>query len=128
MKVNKLITSLSLLFLAATPAYAQIVNPAIERAVGPDSGGEGLAFYLGQIWRALVVAGGIAFLIYFLMGGLEWITAGGDKDKISGAQKKITGGLVGLALLVTSFALISLIGTFFGIDLLNIDWTFGNAN
>lgn len=121
--LSKIITTLSLLF-TAQPVYAQITNPALERAFGPSEGGAGLAFYIAQIWRALVVAGGIAFLIYFLLGGMEWITAGGDKAKIESAQKKITGGLVGLAILVTSFAIVALVGEVLQIDLLNVQLTF----
>lgn len=123
MKLNKIITTLALL-LSARPAYAQITNPALQSALGTGDPGAGLAFYIAQIWRALVVAGGLAFLVYFLQGGLEWITAGGDKAKIESAQKKITGGLIGLAILVTSFAIIGLLGSILQIDLLNINWSF----
>lgn len=123
MKLNKFLTTLTLL-LTAQPVYAQITNPALKGAFGPAEGGSGLAFYISQIWKALVIAGGLAFLVFFLQGGIEWITAGGDKAKIESAQKRITGGIIGLAILVTSFAIVGLVETFFGIDILNINWSF----
>jgi hypothetical protein len=123
MKLNKIITTITLLF-TAQPVYAQITNPALGKSFGPNEGGAGLAFYVAQLWKAIVVAGGIAFLIFFLQGGLEWITAGGDKTKIESAQKKITSGLIGLAILVTSFAVVGLVGSVLKIDLLNINWSF----
>ncbi len=124
MKLKKIITGLSLILIATTPVHAQITNPALQRVYSPGEGGAGLAFYIAQIWKALVIAGGLAFLVYFLQGGIEWITAGGDKTKIESAQKKITGGIIGLAILVTSYAIVGLIGTLLNIDLLNINWSF----
>lgn len=106
--------------------HAQITNPALSQFTRPDEGGAGLAFYIAQLWKAAVVVGGIAFLLYTIMGGIEWITAGGDTKKIEAAQKKLTNGFIGLVLLVGSFAIISFLGSVLELDILNIDWTFGN--
>jgi hypothetical protein len=60
--------------------------------------------------------GGIGVTIYFIWGAVDWILAGGDKEKISGARKKMTNSLIGLVLLSLSFALIRTVGSIVGFD------------
>lgn len=109
------------------PVYAQIINPALPSNLQADPGGTGLAFYISQIWKTVIVVGGLAFLMYLVTGGLEWLTAGGDKSKVEGAQKKISNALVGLTLLVSSYAIVAFLSEVLQIDILNIDWTFGGS-
>lgn len=108
-------------------AYAAIRNPVIDRATDPGAAGAGLAFYIAQLWKTIVVVGGLAFLLYFVLGGIEWTTAGGDKNKVEEAQKKLTNGFIGLVILVGSYAIIAFIQDVLGLSILNIDWTFGGG-
>ena len=56
-------------------------------------------------------------LIYFLWGGIEWITAGGDTAKVQKARDRITQSIIGLVILVASFVIIGFISElFFGSD------------
>jgi len=60
------------------------------------------------------------FIINFFLGGLSWITAGGDQKKIESAQKKITMSLIGLVIVVSAIFIIQIIGKVLGIgDILN---------
>lgn len=110
----------------ANKQLAAISNPAINNPyfTNPSSSGEGLAYYIAQVWKAMVVVGALAFLIYFIWGSLEWLMSGGDKGKVDAAQKKITGALFGLTLLVISFAIVAFIENVLGIPILNINWSF----
>lgn len=103
-------------------AYAAITNPALKGASNPSSGGAQFATRVAVLWRTIVILGGLAFLIYLLWGGIGWITAGGEKDKIEKAKSKITQALVGLAILASSYVIILFIEQALGIDLLNIVW------
>lgn len=67
----------------------------------------------------LYIVGGLATIVYFLWGAFDWITAGGDKEKIGSARKKIIQSLVGLALLALSFFIIALVGQIVGYNPLN---------
>lgn len=107
------------------PAYAAITNPALSNFGSDTTGGAGLAFYISQLWKTLVVVGGLAFLIYTIIGAISWIMAGGDKAKVESAQKHITNGVTGLIILAASYAIVALISEVIGINILNIDWTFG---
>lgn len=107
------------------PVYAAITNPVIQKASEPGQAGAGLAFYIAQLWKTIIVVGALAFLLFLAWGGVEWVTAGGDKGKVEEAQKKITNGFIGLAVLVASYAIVAFVQEVLGINILNIDWTFG---
>jgi sulfite exporter TauE/SafE len=107
------------------PIYAAITNPAVPLAQDGSAAGTGFAFYVSQLWKTSVIVGGLAFLLYALIGGLNMIMAGGDAKKVETAQKHLTNGLIGLIILVGSYAIMALISDVLQIDILNIDWTFG---
>lgn len=71
---------------------------------------------ISNVVTIMFIAGGLALVVYFVWGALDWILAGGDKEKIAAARKKITQGLVGLVLLALSFFIISLVGSIIGFD------------
>lgn len=101
---------------------AAITNPALKGADNPESGPEQFALRIATLWRTLIIVGGLAFLLYTLWGGIDWIMAGGDKQKVEDARKKITQGVIGLAILAGSYVLFLFIEQALGIDLLNIQW------
>lgn len=69
----------------------------------------------GAVGAAIVIALILAFL-YLIMGGIQWITSGGDKAKTEEARNRITTALVGLAIVAAAWAIMRLVGFFFGID------------
>ena len=65
----------------------------------------------------------VAALLFFFMlvvGGIEWIIAGGDKAASENARKRITSALIGLAIVFVAWAIVALIKTLFGVDILNL--------
>ena len=111
-----LLSSIALLTLT-TLTQAQIINPAIDPTLGADaeSAESGATFvsYFITLWRGVVFIGGLLVFVYFMWGGIEWISAGGDSAKVGKARDKITQSIVGLIVLVASFALIGLISQIF---------------
>ena len=65
------------------------------------------------------VVGGLTFIIYIVLAALTWITAREDDARLSKAKQMFTNALVGLAMIVISWALAGIIGTIFGFDILN---------
>jgi uncharacterized membrane protein YtjA (UPF0391 family) len=51
----------------------------------------------------------ILVLIYLVWGGVQWITAGGDKAGLEAARGKITGAIVGLIIVAVAFAIYNLL-------------------
>lgn len=58
---------------------------------------------------------GLLVFVYLIWGGIEWITAGGDKSKTESARQKLTNAIIGLAIVAAAFAISQVLGTFFGI-------------
>lgn len=65
----------------------------------------------------LIMAGLIAFF-FLLIGGVQWILAGGDKDGTEKARKRLTSALVGLAIVFSAYALAFLVESIFKISIL----------
>ncbi len=66
----------------------------------------------------LVVA--LVFFFILILGGLKWITSEGEDKKVAAARAQITNGLIGLAIVFASWAIIKLIETIFGISILDL--------
>ena len=97
-----------------------ITNPVTGNlGNNPVEAKQGTTFtnFLITLWRAIISVGGLMVLIYFLWGGIEWITAGGDTAKVQKARDRITQSIIGLVILVASFVIIGFISElFFGSD------------
>jgi hypothetical protein len=64
----------------------------------------------------LMIAGSLAGMIFLIIGGIRWITSGGDKAQVESARGTVTSALIGLAVVFAAWALYRLIQFFFGID------------
>lgn len=101
---------------------AAITNTAVPGGSSPTDSPKQFAVTVATLWQTIIIMGGLAFILFFLLGGIEWITAGGDKGKIEEARNKITQGLIGLAVLAASYVIVKFIETAIGLNLLNITW------
>lgn len=99
-------------------ATNEIVNSSLPENIQQMTPAGGLAFYIAILWRSVVTLGGVAFIIFLVWGGIEWLTAGGDKGKIETAGKMISNALIGLAILIGSYAIILFIQGVFKINIL----------
>ena len=59
---------------------------------------------------------GIAFFIMFIVGGFNYLTAGGNPQAVEGAKKTLTYAIGGLVLIALAFLILKLISTFTGVD------------
>lgn len=48
---------------------------------------------------------GIIALIIVLIGGFKWMVAGGNEEKVTEARKLIFSGIIGLAIILSSYAI-----------------------
>lgn len=77
---------------------------------------------LGQLISAgvgtlLIVAALLAFL-YLILGGIQWITSGGDKTGMEAARNKITHAIVGLIIVGAAWAIMTLVQNFLGVTII----------
>jgi hypothetical protein len=67
----------------------------------------------------LVIAALVAF-IFLIVGGIKWITSGGDKEQTAKAQGTITAALIGLVIVFSAWAILRLLETFFGVSIFSV--------
>ena len=106
----------------AAPIYAaDTIN------IAPKSGSslEGLSnltaggIISGAISLVLILVA-LVFFFILVIGGLKWITSGGDEKKVAAARAQITNALIGLVIVFAAWAIMSLLGTVFGINLTSL--------
>jgi len=107
------LSTLGAFAVAAPVAFAQDVIKVDAKAAGFS------ITDLGKLIQSLlsVTLGivGLLVFVYLIWGGIEWITAGGDKSKTESARQKLTNAIIGLAIVAAAFAISQVLGTFFGI-------------
>jgi hypothetical protein len=97
-----------------------IGNPAL----GTKSTTPGVTFFSNFIPAAIGLAfiiGALFFFINIIIGAIQWISSGGDKQAVEGARGKITNAIIGVVILFSVYAILRLIAFFFKIEILTLD-------
>ncbi|HSW90096.1 MAG TPA: hypothetical protein VLH19_04465, partial [Patescibacteria group bacterium] len=113
-KVSIALGTLGALALSTSTVFA-------DTSVNIDAGAAGFKISdLGKLIQSLLsvvlAIVGLLVFVYLIWGGVEWITAGGDKSKTESARQKITNAIIGLAIVAAAFAISKVLGSFFGIN------------
>lgn len=97
-------------------------GPATGIFANPNAGNAATNFekLLSNIISVMTVVAGIWFMFILFIGAIGWLTAGGDKGAVETARKRIGNGLTGLVITVIAVFLVSLVGKFVGLDILNV--------
>lgn len=66
---------------------------------------------IGTGIQSFLLIAAIALLIFMLWGALDWITSGGEKEKVSKAQNKITNAVIGMVLVIVMLTVYQVIIT-----------------
>lgn len=103
---------------AATNSVTSIVgtfnNPALPDAYKSLTGANGgLILFITNVLRLVFVAAGIFAFANFIIAGFQYMQAGGDSKALSAAWDRIWQSLLGLILIIGSFALAALFGQLF---------------
>lgn len=97
-----------------------ITNPIFSQS----GSGNGISFVQGLV-RGLVglgfVIGTVTFFFILILGAIQWISSGGDKQGLEGARNKITNALIGIVILFALFAFIHFFQKFFHVTIMTLD-------
>lgn len=80
----------------------------------PTGGVGTLNKVLGVGLGVLMVIGILVAGFYLIWGGYNWITSGGDKQKVDNARKQVIWSILGLIILVLSLIIINFFGQLLG--------------
>lgn len=100
--------------LALIPAtvFAQSLVP-VELSKTGD-----IVAVIRAIIRFILLAAFVIAFVMLLIGGIRWIMAGGDEKAVEKARGTITAALIGLVVVLISYALIVLVEKFFGVPII----------
>ncbi len=90
----------------------EIVGSITSPLEGGYSSVEGgaVGLFITNVLRLFFVAAGIMALLNFVLAGFSFINAGGDSKKVEAAWTKIWQSLMGLVIIVGSFAIAAIFG------------------
>jgi hypothetical protein len=95
----------------ALQANAQAVNFGLNAAnnIGLPNTAQDPKQAAASIVRYLIGFLGIIAVVVILWGGFQWLTAGGNEDKVGSAKKTIISGLIGLVIIIAAYAIVTIV-------------------
>ncbi len=87
-------------------------RPADEPAQFKD-----LEVVFANILNVALVLAGLVLFVMLMLGGINYLTSGGDPEKAKKAQGTLTWAIVGFILLIASWFILRFLSQFTGIDL-----------
>jgi len=103
-----------------------ITNPVLSQTLldilaEPNPGLVFLQLLLHNLIILVFIIAALTFFFMFIIGGIQWMTSGGDKAATEAARGRITAAIIGLVIVFLVYAILKLIDTLLGIDLTEID-------
>ena len=98
-----------------------ITNPALKESIREQEGITFFQKFLPNLLTLGLIIGAVFFFFILIVGAIQWISSGGDKNALEEAKHKITNAIVGMIILFSVFAILKLIENFFGISILTLD-------
>lgn len=100
----------------ASKTLAAIINPVLPYTQTGAIGSVVLGRLISNVIDGMLIIGVVISFIYLITGGFHWITSGGDKGNLESARNKIIHAMVGLIVLASAWAIMTLVGNFLGLD------------
>ncbi len=108
--------------IAYTNMYlAETINLQTDDKIGSAVGDLKVEDLVSGFLKLILVVAAIVFFFILVVGGVKWIMSGGDKAHTEGARNQITAALVGLVIVFAAWAIAALVGTFFNINIFQLD-------
>lgn len=97
------------------------IGPFLNRDKASDAGQIGTTFELiaTTVLSFLTIVAGLAFLLYFVLGAISWITSGGDAQKVEAAKNQMTAAAIGLIAVISAYTIAGIVSLVLGINILN---------
>lgn len=92
----------------AQTAAGQENAQAVARAAG-ISGGTDIITIIGRIINIFLGFLGVIFLVLLLYAGYQWMTSGGDPEKVKKAQMIIRNAVIGLVIIASAWAIVAFV-------------------
>lgn len=109
---TKKLSRLNLLKSLSTSIVAiLLVTPWISQAVSLENplGATTAEDFIGTIIRSILGIVGALALLYFVLGGLQWMTSQGSPDKVKKGKETIVWATFGLGIIFLSYSIVNFV-------------------
>ncbi len=89
---------------AAQGGFRPVVNPA-----DPVGGVNTASQIIIRIIEILLAIAGLIAVIFLIVGGFRYITAGGNEEASESAKKTITNAIIGIVIIILAFVIVRVI-------------------
>lgn len=120
--ISGMATAAGILFLQVNQVLADVTNVTITNKGQGLKVNTDVGTVIGNGISILFVVASLLVLFYLIMGGINWITSGGDKEKVGKARGMIINALIGLAVLALAFVIWNLVGKIVNVDTNNLQF------
>lgn len=104
-------------FAADIPAPEGIYNPVLPNTWGKE-GAELIADLIGKVLNLAFMIGGLVLLIMVIVSGIQWMTAGDNKESVAKARGRLFSAVIGFVILASAYAIIGLIANVLNVGFL----------
>ena len=91
--------------LDRAPLFAQLEQLEETAEVANIKGEENLPVVIGKMVGIALGLLGLILVIYIIIGGVMWMTSGGNEDSVKRAQSLIRNAIIGLVVVVLAYTL-----------------------
>lgn len=106
-------------------AFAQGASLNIPKP--PNFAIENLGKLIQSLIGTLLIISALLAFFFLILGGIQWITSGGDKAGMEAARNKITHAIVGLIIVGAAWAIMILVQNFLGTTFIGENITLPSA-
>ena len=114
-RILSLASSTIVLLTSASPAFAQNVTGFDESGIPFTEMGK----LMSNALSLLFFFAGLLTFFFIVVGGIQWITVGGDAKAAQAARDRITAAVVGLIVVVAAFAIALIVEQVLGIKIVS---------
>lgn len=76
---------------------------------------------ISNIVAIITIFGGLAFLVWFVIGALTWASSGGNPEQLNKAKSQMSTAVAGLFVLILANAVVWILGKVTGLDIINLE-------
>lgn len=113
--IKKIAVPLGLSSLALALPSLTFAQGIVPTEISPI---QNLVNVIRSVIRFILLIAFILAFVFLIIGGIRWITAGGDEKAVAGARGMITGALIGLVIVLVAYALIRTVEIFFNVSII----------
>lgn len=96
------------------------VKSKLTQGYNPSTGVAGdLTKIISNVLAIITIIAGLSFVYFFMVGAINWITAGGEAQKAQAARTMIMNALIGLMITVIAYPALLLLSRLLGMPLAN---------